>query len=79
MNNYDDEADLRRLHTEEADGGGPLSSEQPSLISNEAMQYLERIKELQSELESKVKEIQTLDMAILGFTNLLEEEMKKGY
>ena len=79
MNNYDDEADLIRLHTEEADGGGPLSSEQPSLISNEAMQYLERIKELQSELESKVKEIQTLEMAILGFTNLLEEEMKKGH
>tara|TARA_R100001443_G_C3296319_1_gene164109 strand:+ start:372 stop:614 length:243 start_codon:yes stop_codon:yes gene_type:complete len=78
MSNYDDEAELKRLHTEEMEGGFPINGkqEQAGDLSDNAMQYLQQIKELKEQLEDAILGVQRLEMAILGYTKALEEELK---
>ena len=79
-----DAEDLKRLHTvEDEDEGVPRPTFGASTdfdannLDDEAMFFLGQIKELQEELEEKMKGVQRLEMAILGYSHALQEEMGK--
>jgi hypothetical protein len=78
-----DELDLERMHTVEDPAGNVLESSprEPEGLSDEALHYIGQIKELQSKLEDAMIEVQRLEMSILGYSTVLEQEMStvKGH
>lgn len=72
---YSEENELKRLHEEEIEGQGIVNGKNDNLTEN-AMAYLQQIKILQEELEESLINIQRIEMAILGYTKSLEEELK---
>jgi hypothetical protein len=86
--NKSDEDDLRNMHTiEDEDEGVPRPTLGVSTnfdannLDDEAMFFLGQIKELQEELEDKMKAVQRVEMAILGYSHALQERLqdKKGH
>ena len=79
MNKDQDSLDLARLHTEEADGGGSLSEDQG--LTDDTLLYLQQIKDLQEKLQKQLLGVQETEMAILGYSYSLQEELenKKGH
>lgn len=84
---YNEEEELRRLHTiEDEDERIPRSTLgldtnfDASNLTDDAMFFLGQIKELQEELEVKMKAVQRVEMAILGYTHALQDAMQgKGH
>ena len=78
-----DELDLERMHVVEDPAGNVLerAPKAPEGLSDEALHYIGQIKELQSKLEDAMIEVQRLEMAILGYSTVLEQEMStvKGH
>ena len=77
-----DELDLERMHTVEDEAGNVLSPpKRKDTVSDDALIYISQIKELQEKYEQKVLEAQEIEMAILGYSSMLETEMrgKKGH
>ena len=76
-NSYDDAKALQDMHEWETSGKG-YDKDQPGRgLSEFAMECLNQIKELQEQREQQLIAIQTLDMAILGYSHALQEEMGK--
>lgn len=73
---HDDEEDLKRLHEEEIEGQGVVKNGKQENLTENAMAYLQQIKILQEELEESLINIQRIEMAILGYTKSLEDELK---
>lgn len=74
---YDDTATLQDIHEWETSGKGYDKDQPASGLSEFAMECLNQIKELQEQREQQLIAIQTLDMAILGYSHALQEEMNK--
>lgn len=80
MSSYNDAEELARLHTEEYEGGKPIPSNDAGGLTEVAMDYLQQIKELQEQLDEQIRGVQRLEMAILGYSSALQEEMSgKGH
>tara|TARA_X000001382_G_C3159343_1_gene175697 strand:+ start:285 stop:539 length:255 start_codon:yes stop_codon:yes gene_type:complete len=71
---YNDAKELEKMHKWETAGKG-YDPEPSEGLSDVAMEYLTQIKELQEQKAQQVLAIQTLDMAILGYSHALQDEL----
>jgi hypothetical protein len=81
---YNEKEELEKLHTIEDEGVGNVRSTygddlfDPSNLTDTAMHYLTQIKELQEQLEAESIKLQRIEMAILGYSQSLQDELKGG-
>lgn len=73
MDKYDDAAELARLHEIETPGANNSSTEG---LNETTLLYLNQIKKCQEELQDLMLKVQEKEMAILGYSHALQEEIK---